>query len=53
MNLAVAAVLSACRQGRGGNDRCIDNRSLPHQQAVFFQHRADVFEQRLAQIVPL
>ena len=53
MHLRVAALLFVLGRGRSGDDRGVDNRPLPHQQAALLQHRVDFLEQSLGQIVPL
>src|SRR3954452_14666787 len=53
VHLRVAALLFVLGRGRSGDDRGVDNRPLPHQQAALLQHRVDFLEQSLGQIVPL
>jgi hypothetical protein len=52
MHFRVARLLLVLGRGRGGNDRRIDNRALPHQQAALLQHRRDFVKQPLGQIMP-
>src|SRR5215213_4709081 len=53
VHLRVAALLLVLGRGRRGDDRGVDNRSLPHQQAALLQQRADFVEQSLGQFVSL
>jgi uncharacterized protein len=53
MHLRVAALLLIFGRRRGGDDRGIDNRGLPHQQTALLQHRTHFVEQRSGQIVAL
>jgi hypothetical protein len=51
VHFRVAGLLFVLGRGRRGDDRGIDDRALPHQQAALVQHRADFVEQRLGQVV--
>src|SRR4051795_2004295 len=52
VHLRITALLLVLRRRRGGNDGRIDDRPVPHQQAALLQHRPDLVEQPLCQIVP-
>jgi hypothetical protein len=53
LRVAALRLVLVLGRGRSGDDRGVDDRALPHQQAALLQHRPDLVEQRPGQIVAL